>query len=76
VKLNAEEQEVMDHNVAAKTGIQEWGLDCNGSELAHAVHSLQMFVMIHAAHRENPNGWNDWYTNDEEEVEWLKKNLK
>jgi hypothetical protein len=59
--LDTEEQEVMDHILAAMEGIQGWGLNCNSAELSHAVHGLQMFVILHALQRESPDAWSSWY---------------
>lgn len=56
-----EEQDVLDHILAAMRGIQDLGLDCNESELAHAVHTLQGFVMVRVLNRLDPEYWSDWY---------------
>lgn len=58
--MTDEEQEIMDHIHAAMYGIKDLGLNCNENELTHAVHSLQMFVMIRVLNRDNPY-WSNWY---------------
>lgn len=59
--LTDAEQEVMDHIGAAMKGIQKLGLSCNETELAQAVHSLQIFVMVRVLNRIDPEYWGDWY---------------
>ena len=39
---------------------KEWDLNCNGGELAQAIHTLHMFIFQHALQRTgSPNG--EWY---------------
>jgi hypothetical protein len=61
--LNAEEQAVMDHILAAMQGIYDLGLkpDTNSSELSSAVHVLQSFVILHMLQRVAPGHWGEWY---------------
>jgi hypothetical protein len=55
--LDADEQTVMDHIVAAFNGIQELGLNTNTGELAQATHVLQGFVIQHMLERVAPEEW-------------------
>ena len=41
--------------------LKEWGLDCNGNELASAIHTLQMFVFQHALQRTG-SVCGEWYS--------------
>ena len=61
MRLNAEEQEIMDHINVVYEDFQRLGLSVNSDEFCGAIHTLQHFVMMHAAHRENPEFWNNWY---------------
>lgn len=56
-----EEQDVLDHILAAMRGIQDLGLNCNEAELSRAVHTLQGFVMVRMLNRLDPDYWSDWY---------------
>ncbi len=62
--LNKEEQEIMDHIVAAYNGILKLGLKDNLSELEHGIHIVQMFITQHMLHRTNPEDWRSWYQKD------------
>ena len=59
--LNAEEEEVMAHIVAAYNGVLKWSPVANQPELATTVHNLQGFVIAHALHRISPEEWNAWF---------------
>lgn len=59
--LNADEQAVMDHILAAMQGIQDLGLRTNHAELAQAVHVLQQFVILHMLQRLAPEAWGNWF---------------
>lgn len=62
LKLSDEEQEIIDHIVAAMRGINNLGLQANQGELVAAVHALQMFPLIHAMHRLGVEGvGNGWF---------------
>jgi len=39
----------------------EWGLNANGGELAHAIHTLQLFVIKRMLQRLNAVDFSDWY---------------
>jgi hypothetical protein len=41
--------------------LRAMGLRTNESELTHAVHTVQMFVINRALHRQWPEYWSDWY---------------
>jgi len=43
------------------TTMREWGLDCNGDELARAIHTLQMYVFQHALQRTG-SVCGEWYS--------------
>lgn len=58
--LSPAEQEIMDHIQAVIKGLQDLGLSCNEGELAQAIHSLQMFIMVRVLNRLDPY-WSDWY---------------
>lgn len=59
--LDEDEQEAMDHILAAMSAIQGWGLKTNQTELAMAVHGLQAFVIQHMLQRLEPEYWGRWY---------------
>ena len=60
---NLEEQEVLNHILAAMEKIESWGLAVNTQELTVAVHTLQGFVIAHMLHRIEPRIWSNWFTN-------------
>lgn len=63
MKRTEEEQRIIDHIDAAAEGIVNLGngLAANGQELASALHTLQMFVMMSVLHRASPEEWSNWY---------------
>ena len=59
--LNAAEQEVMEHILAAVKGIQDLGLRCNETELTMHIHGLQGFVIQHMLQRLSSDEWGCWF---------------
>ncbi len=64
MKRTEQEQKVMDLITEAYAGILDLngGLQANQAELAQAIHTLQMFVMMSVLHRSAPDEWSNWYT--------------
>lgn len=69
MKLNPEEQEVMDHIDKVHAEIRKLGLRSNKARLADHIHGLHAFVIMHALQREdeeqgvedNAWSWPRWY---------------
>jgi hypothetical protein len=63
--LDVDEQEIMDHILAAMEGIIALGLkmdsDNLGTELTLHVHGLQGFVIQHMLQRVERDAWGKWY---------------
>jgi hypothetical protein len=69
VELNEKEQKASDAIVAAMKAVYElsegegdfrtpWNFN---EEVVPAIHRLQMFVLMHWAHRIHPGHWSDWF---------------
>lgn len=63
--FNEAEAAIDEHIVAAMQGIQDLGLMCNEGELAHAVHTLQLFLIKHMLQRLGSPEFSDWYEKPE-----------
>lgn len=61
VHLDAAEQAVMDHILAAMHGVEDLGLQANQAELAIHVHGLQAFVIQHMLQRLAPGQRGAWF---------------
>jgi hypothetical protein len=61
LRLEIEEQQVMDALAMIVQKVQLWGLRANLSEMTTAVHVLQGFVIQHMLHRVDPEQWSDWF---------------
>ena len=59
--LNDKENEIMFHLREAYSGIVELGIEANQAELASGIHTAQMFLMMRALHRMEPDYWNNWF---------------
>lgn len=59
--FNEEETAIDEHIVAALHGIHDLGLKVNHQELAHAVHTMQLFVIKHMLQRLGSPEFSDWY---------------
>lgn len=59
--MTEDEQAVMDHILAAVEGIQDWGLQANGTELAIHTHGLQSFAIQHMLARQPGGTWSSWF---------------
>lgn len=75
VSLNEKEQKAADAILAAMKAVRELTENegqypCNPynftEEAIPAIHKLQMFVLMHWAHRVNPEYWSDWFHQDGE----------
>jgi hypothetical protein len=62
-QLNEEEIAISDKLLDVYyTIVGDWELNCNSGELAHAVHTIQLFIMKHAFQRNNDSYWSsEWY---------------
>lgn len=65
MKRSEDEDRVLAHIKAAHREILDWGLDCNTQELTQAVHTMQMFVIMHMLGRDPSGEWSDWYGQQE-----------
>ena len=66
VSLNAKEQAAADAILAVMAAIKDLAEDGSNvynfnEEAIPAVHTLQMFVLMHWAHRIHPEYWSDWF---------------
>lgn len=62
LRFSDEEQEIMDHILAAMQGIQDLGLRANETELAIHVHGLQSFPIQHMLQRiGGAENWGQWF---------------
>lgn len=59
--LNEEETAAMNDLLGCYQRIGAWGLVANTEELAHAVHTIQHFIIQHMLGRINPDEWSKWY---------------
>lgn len=59
--FNEAEAAIDEHICAAMRGIQDLGLMCNEGELAHAVHTMQLFVIKHMLQRLGSPEFSHWY---------------
>jgi hypothetical protein len=66
VNLTEPEQRAIDAIVAAMHAVRALGHENTVpynyvEEVVPAIHKLQMFVLMHWAHRINPDVWSDWF---------------
>lgn len=74
-RLDADEQAIMDHILAAMRGIIDLGLKPTPNlrnEMAGAVHVLQGFVVQHMLQRLAPDEWGSWYEPAENQTLYRK----
>ncbi len=60
-EFDAEENDANDHLMIFMEILRGWGLNCNESEMTHAIHTLQMFVIKHMLQRLGAKDFSDWY---------------
>lgn len=70
VSLTVAEAEAQDTIILLMGKIRALSKDGNPAnfegEVIPAIHTLQMFVLMHWAHRIHPKEWSDWFWEDEE----------
>ena len=71
VEFDAEEQKANSALIEAmQIIIHDWNLyEGNRSEVAAAIHTIQLFIIQHMLQRVGANGFNPWYGRDAEDVQ-------
>lgn len=60
VKFNEEEEVAGKLLLDFMQTLRNWGLNCNQDEMVGAIHTLQLFIIMHMLQREG-EGFGDWY---------------
>jgi hypothetical protein len=72
VELNAAEKRAADAILVAMAAVYELSQDGEPAnftnEVIPAIHTLQMFVLMHWAHRIHPSFWSDWFWESDTKV--------
>jgi len=61
ISFNKEEEAANQLLMDFMEQLREWGLNCNEGEMAHAIHTLQLFLIKHMLQRYNIEDFSEWF---------------
>lgn len=61
IKFDAEEDQANRCLLGYMRWLENWGLNCNQQEMTDAIHTLQMFIIMHMLQRLGAENFSEWF---------------